>query len=104
MVSINLVVLAGTISDVPVVKEHIADRPDEVSLRIHVPERGKRVLPLPVWSDEPTVIEAVRHLEKGTDVFVRGCVRRRFFRDGGGGRTVTEVVASEVRPFYPDEV
>jgi len=36
-------------------------------------------------------------LVKGDAVLVRGHLIRRFYRDGGGGRSVTEVVATEVK-------
>jgi single-strand DNA-binding protein len=96
MVAVNVVVLAGRLSDTPEVKEMPSG--DAVTrFRLHVPEAGKRVLPLPVSAWERTARRACEHLAKGDEVLVRGHLIRRFFRDGGGGRSVTEVVATEVK-------
>ena len=47
MVAVNVVVLAGRLSDTPEVKEMPSG--DAVTrFRLHVPEAGRRVLPLPV--------------------------------------------------------
>lgn len=47
MVTVNIVVLAGTVSEVPEVKTMPSG--DQVArFRLHVPEAGKRVLPLPI--------------------------------------------------------
>jgi single-stranded DNA-binding protein len=71
---------------------------DQVTrFRLQVPEAGKRVLPLPVSAWEKTARKACDGLVKGDAVLVRGHLVRRFFRDGGGGRSVTEVVATEVK-------
>ena len=42
-------------------------------------------------------------LARGDEVLVRGHLVRRFFRDGGGGRSVTEVVATEVKKLEQKE-
>jgi single-strand DNA-binding protein len=96
MVAVNVVVLAGKLSDDP------EDKPmpsgDVVTrFRLHVPEAGKRVLPLPVSAWERSARKGCQGLSKGDPVLVRGHLVRRFFRDGGGGRSVTEVVATEVK-------
>jgi single-strand DNA-binding protein len=96
MVTVNVVVLAGRLSDVPEVKAMPSG--DQVTrFRLQVPEAGKRVLPLPVSAWEKTARKACDGLVKGDAVLVRGHLVRRFFRDGGGGRSVTEVVATEVK-------
>ena len=96
MVSVNVVVLAGRLSDAPELKTMPSG--DQVArFRLAIPETGKRLLPLPVsvWDRLPRrVCEA---LTKGDAVLVRGHLIRRFYRDGGGGRSVTEVVATEVK-------
>jgi single-strand DNA-binding protein len=96
MVAVNVVVLAGRLSEAPDVKalpsgDHVA------RFRLYVPETGKRVLPLPVSVWDRLARKACERLVKGDAVLVRGHLVRRFFRDGGGGRSVTEVVATEVK-------
>jgi single-strand DNA-binding protein len=96
MVSVNVVVLAGRLSDSPEVKELPSG--DEVTrFRLYVPETGKRILPLPVSAWDRLARKGCVGLSKGDPVLVRGHLVRRFFRDGGGGRSVTEVVATEVK-------
>ena len=96
MVTVNVVVLAGRLSDVPEVKEMPSG--DRVTrFRLHVPDPGKRVLPLPVSAWDRLARKGCDGLVKGDAVLVRGHLVRRFFRDGGGGRSVTEVVATEVK-------
>ncbi|HYV00732.1 MAG TPA: single-stranded DNA-binding protein [Actinomycetota bacterium] len=96
MVGVNVVVLAGRLSEQPEVKDLPSG--DKVTrFRLHVPEAGKRVLPLPVSAWERLARKGCERLAKGDAVLVRGHLVRRFFRDGGGGRSVTEVVATEVK-------
>ena len=96
MVTVNVVVLAGRLSDAPEVKAMPSG--DQVTrFRLQVPEAGRRVLPLPVSACEKMARKACDGLVKGDAVLVRGHLVRRFFRDGGGGRSVTEVVATEVK-------
>jgi len=96
MVTVNVVVLAGRLSDAPEVKEMPSG--DHVTrFRLHVPDPGKRVLPLPVSVWDRLARKGCDRLGKGDAVLVRGHLVRRFFRDGGGGRSVTEVVATEVK-------
>ena len=96
MVAVNVVILAGKLSDAPEVKEMPSG--DLVArFRLSVPESGKRVLPLPVSAWDRSARKGCEHLVKGDEVLVRGHLVRRFFRDGGGGRSVTEVLATEVK-------
>ena len=96
MIGVNVVVLAGRLSDRPEVKELPSG--DQVTrFRLYVPETGKRVLPLPVSAWDRLARKGCERLGKGDAVLVRGHLVRRFFRDGGGGRSVTEVVATEVK-------
>ena len=96
MVAVNVVVLAGRLSDDPENKPMPSG--DVVTrFRMHVPEAGKRVLPLPVSAWDRLARKGCESLTKGDPVLVRGHLVRRFFRDGGGGRSVTEVVATEVK-------
>ena len=102
MVTVNVVVLAGRLSDDPEVKAMPSG--DQVTrFRLHVPEAGRRVLPLPVSAWERTARRACERLARGDEVLVRGHLIRRFFRDGGGGRSVTEVVATEVKKLEQKE-
>ena len=101
MVTVNVVVLAGRLSADP----EFAELPsgDRIArLRVQVPEDGKRVLPLPVaaWDRGPR--RDCERLTKGDAVMVRGHLVRRFFKGNGGGRSITEVVASEVKKL-PEE-
>jgi single-strand DNA-binding protein len=96
MVTVNVVVLAGKLSADP----EFAEMPsgDKVArLRLQVPEAGKRVLPLPVAAWDRPARRGCERLTKGDAVMVRGHLVRRFFQGTGGGRSMTEVVASEVK-------
>jgi len=102
MVTVNVVVLAGRLTDVPEVKSMPSG--DEVTrFRLQVPEAGKRVLPLPMSAWERLARKGCERLAKGDAVLVRGHLVRRFFRDGAGGRSVTEVVATEVRKLDTED-
>jgi single-strand DNA-binding protein len=101
MVSVNVVVLAGRLSDAPELKTMPSG--DQVArFRLAIPEEGKR-LPLPVSAWDRLPGRACEALAKGDPVLVRGHLIRRFYRDGGGGRSVTEVVATEVKKLEPVE-
>lgn len=96
MVAVNVVILAGRLSDAPEVKEMPSG--DHVTrFRLYVPDSGKRVLPLPVSAWDRLARKGCERLTKGDEVLVRGHIVRRFFRDAGAGRTVMEVVATEVK-------
>ena len=101
MVTVNVVVLAGTVSAEPVQRRMPSG--DEVTeLRLSVPEAGKRLLPLPVavWHRDVGA-EAVDGLTKGDDVLVYGHLVRRFYRSGAGARSLTEVVAAGIKKLEP---
>ena len=72
MVTVNVVVLAGTIAAEPVVRQMPSG--DEVTeLRLSVPEAGRRLLPLPVAAWHATVGKrSLKGLAKGDDVLVYG--------------------------------
>ncbi len=102
MVAVNVVVLAGRLAEQPEIKQMPSG--DQVTrFRLQVPEAGKRVLPLPVSAWDRAARKGCERLVKGDAVLVRGHLVRRFFRDGGGGRSVTEVVATEVRKLEHEE-
>src|SRR5215207_10024324 len=93
MVTVNVVVLAGTVAADPV--ERRMPSGDEVTeLRLSVPEAGRRLLPLPVAVWHKDVGKRVlKPIAKGDDVLVYGQLVRRFSRSGAGARSLTEVVA-----------
>jgi single-strand DNA-binding protein len=97
MVSVNVVVLAGTVAADPVERQMPSG--DEVTeLRLAVPEQGRRQLPLPVAAWHRDVGKrALRGLGKGDDVLVYGQLVRRFYRSGAGARSLTEVVAAGIK-------
>jgi len=102
MVTVNVVVLAGTISADPVQRRMPSG--DEVTeLRVSVPETGRRLLPLPVAAWHATVgARALETLAKGDHVLVHGQLVRRFYRSGAGARSLTEVVASGIKKLEPE--
>lgn len=97
MVTVNVVVLAGSVAAEPVCRRLPSG--DEVTeLRVSIPEAGKRQLPLPiaVWHNVIGA-KAIQGIGKGDDVLVHGHLVRRFYRSGAGARSLTEVVASEIK-------
>ena len=97
MVTVNVVVLAGTVAADPV--ERTMPSGDEVTeLRLSVPEAGKRLLPLPVavWHKDVSK-RTLKPIAKGDDVLVYGQLVRRFYRSGAGARSLTEVVAAGIK-------
>lgn len=101
MVTVNVVVLAGRLSANPEFLEMPSG--DTVArLRLQVPEAGKRVLPLPVAAWTSTARRGCERLTKGDHVMVRGHLVRRFFKGHGGGRSIMEVVAKEVKLLETD--
>ena len=96
MVTVNVVVLAGTLAADPEVQELPSG--DLVSkLRLQVPLTGKRVLPLPIAAWSAQTRRAAKDLTKGDRVMVQGHLERRFFRNGGGASSITEVVARDIK-------
>jgi single-strand DNA-binding protein len=97
MVTVNVVVLAGTVAAEPVQRQMPSG--DEVTeLRLSVPEAGRRMLPLPIAAWHATVGKrALQNIGKGDDVLVHGQLVRRFYRSGAGARSLTEVVATEIK-------
>jgi single-strand DNA-binding protein len=101
MVTVNVVVLAGTVAAEPV--ERRLPSGDEVTeLRLSVPEAGRRLLPLPVAVWHSSVDRrSLQGIAKGDDVLVHGHLTRRFYRSGAGARSLTEVVASGIKKLEP---
>jgi single-strand DNA-binding protein len=95
MVTVNVVLLAGRLSADPEFVE-MPSGDTVAKLRLQVPEAGKRVLPLPVAAWDRAPRKGCERLAKGDPVMVRGHLVRRFFRGQGGGRSITEVVATEI--------
>jgi single-strand DNA-binding protein len=102
MVTVNVVVLAGTVSAEPV-ERRLPSGDGVTELRLSVPEAGRRLLPLPVAAWHATVgLEALQGIAKGDEVLVHGQLVRRFYRSGAGARSLTEVVASGIKKLEPD--
>jgi single-strand DNA-binding protein len=101
MVTVNVVVLAGTIAAEPVQRQLPSG--DEVTeIRLSVPEPGRRLLPLPVTIWHETVgTRALMGLAKGDEILVHGTLARRFYRSGAGARSLTEVIASGIKKLEP---
>lgn len=101
MVTVNVVVLAGTVAAEPV-QRRLPSGDEVTELRLSVPEAGRRLLPLPVaiWH---TVVgtHALEGIAKGDDVLVYGQLARRFYRSGAGARSLTEVVATGIKKLEP---
>jgi single-strand DNA-binding protein len=88
----NVVVLQGTLSSEPVVRE-LRSGSVVWSFEITTRDDEGAASSVPVsWFDPP----APPGWASGDDVVVRGVVRRRFFRSGGGTQSRTEVVAELV--------
>ncbi len=103
MVTVNVVVLAGTVAADPV--QRTMPSGDEVTeLRVSVPDSGRRLLPLPVAAWHQTVGRRVlKGIAKGDRVLVHGQLVRRFYRSGAGARSLTEVVATGIRKLETEE-
>lgn len=103
MVTVNVVVLAGTVAADPV--ERRMPSGDVVTeLRISVPEAGRRLLPLPVAAWHATVgAHAIDGIAKGDPVLVHGQLIRRFYRSGAGARSLTEVLATGIKKLESKE-
>ncbi len=103
MVTVNVVVLAGSVSTDPV--ERTLPSGDEMTeLRLSVPEAGKRLLPLPVTAWHKDVGKrALKGIAKGDQVLVHGHLSRRFYRNGAGARSVMEVVATGIKKLEAPE-
>ena len=64
---------------------------------LHVPS-------LNLWMifDYEGVKRAVKGLAKGDEVLVQGQLTRRFYRNGGGARSVMEVIATGIKKLDPN--
>jgi single-strand DNA-binding protein len=102
-VSVNVVVLAGTIAADPV-ERRVPLGEECTEIRLSVPERSRRLLPLPVvaWHAE-VGRKPLKGLRQGDEVLVYGRLVRRFYRSGAGARSLTEVVASGLKRLEPGE-
>jgi single-strand DNA-binding protein len=91
-IAMNIVVLVGSLSSLPT--ERTLPSGDTL-LQLEVTTRtagGTRSVPVVVF-DPP---RQLCRLAEGETVLVHGCVRRRFFRNGGATASRTEVVAEGV--------
>ncbi len=103
MVTVNVVVLAGTVSVAPIEKE-MPSGDKMIEFRLSVPEAGKRLLPLPVvvW-DRALVRTALKDVAKGDEVLVHGQLSRRYVGNGSAGRALMEVVATGMKKLRARE-
>ena len=87
----NIVVIRGTITSPPVIR----DLPSGVTVtNLEVTSRSESLT-----ASVPVVFDgAMATVGQGDEVIVVGHVRRRFFRSGGSTQSRTEVVASAVVP------
>ncbi len=81
-VRLNLVVVRGTCSGPPELRELASGR-RLAALAVRAPGPDGRTTSVPVTVWEPAAW--VEDLEDGVDLVVVGAVRRRFFRTGAGG-------------------
>ena len=103
MLTVNVVVLAGTISAEPI-QRRLPSGDEVTELRVSVPEAGRRLLPLPVAAWHATVgPDVLRDLAKGDQVLVHGQLVRRFYRSGAGARSLTEVVATGIKKLEAEQ-
>ena len=87
----NVVYLEGRLSSDPVLRE-LSSGSRLLSLEVSTAtDSGTANVPV-AWFDPP----AIPGWMAGTDVVVRGVVKRRFFRGAAGTQSRTEVVATEV--------
>lgn len=100
-VSVNVVVLAGTVAADPV-ERRMPSGEECTEIRLSVPEAGRRLLLLVAWH---AVVgkKRLKGLRKDDEVLVYGRLVRRFYRSGAGARSLTEVVASGLRRQEPSE-
>ena len=93
---LNLVVLAGRIAADPEIRTFESGA-TLLRLLVTVRSEGPRqridVVPVVMWSPEPSVVDATK---LGSAVWVAGSVQRRFWSAGEGRRSRLEVVAHEV--------
>lgn len=88
----NLTILRGTLSRAPEPRELTTGV--VVGYDVTIPTDGAKADSVPVvWHDPPA---SAYRLDRGDEVLVVGCVRRRFFRSAGAVATRTEVVAGTV--------
>lgn len=91
----NLVVLAGTVTLEPAVRELKAGIVLQFDVTTELGDGTRTSVPL-AWHD-PTPAQS-SSFERGDDVVVSGTVRRRFFRVGGQTQSRTEVIVASLVP------
>lgn len=89
----NLVVLSGTVSREPALRELTGGVVLQFDLTTELADGATTSVPV-AWHD-PTPKQSVS-IGAGDDVIVIGTVRRRFFRVGGQTQSRTEVVVESV--------
>jgi single-stranded DNA-binding protein len=104
MVPVNVVVLAGTITEVPIERQSAAGE-ELTDFKLSVREPGARLLPLPVVAWHKTVGKrTVKQVGKGDTVLVYGRLQRRYIPNGsGGGRAFMEVMAEGLKKLEVEQ-
>ena len=91
---LNLVVLSGTLSAPPELRQFASGSQLVrylVTVRSAEPKRRVDVVPVTVWNPEERLLEL--QPEKGRRIWVAGSVRRRFWEAEQGRRSRLELVA-----------
>ncbi len=101
MVTVNVVVLAGTLTADPEVRE-LPSGDVVARLRLHVTDNAHKRLPLPVTAWSAPTRRTAKDLTKGDRVMVQGHLERRYFSGESGARSITEVVAREIKRLPQD--
>ena len=87
----NIVVLRGQLSSDPVTRT-LPSGMVVWSLEVTTPSADGQISVPVAWFDQA----ATPQWERGTELVVVGCVKRRFYRTAGGTQSRTEVVATHV--------
>ena len=103
MVTVNVVVLAGTVAADPVAAPDAVRRRGDRAPAVR-PGGGQTAPPPPGRGLARDGRQAIAEgITKGDDVLVHGQLVRRFYRSGAGARSLTEVVATGIKKLEPQE-
>ncbi len=92
----NVVVLRGTLAAPPELRTFDTGSAKLrllVTVRTFEPRRRVDVIPVILWDPPREVVDTARHHARA---WVTGYVRRRFFEEAGGRRSILEVIAHHV--------
>ncbi len=97
---LNLTVLAGRLAATPEFKTFESGSilvRCLVTVRTEEPRRRIDVIPVVMWNPSEAQTEELRDAERGETVWVAGSTQRRFWPQGEGRSSSTEIVAHEMR-------